>query len=198
MQKGVRRHRPHALTTALSLAWALACPRPAAAQDVPAARQVLILSRALSYDGNLKQRAGGDLLIAVVGRNGAPASDSIAAAMSEAFQALANVKVQGMPLRSIRIGYSTPAALESAIVAQGIDVLYICPGLEAELAVITGLCRKKRLLSFGSRVEHVERGLSLGVFTVEGRPTIVVNLAAAREEGAAFASDLLRLARVVR
>jgi hypothetical protein len=36
------------------------------------------------------------------------------------------------------------------------------------------------------------------VFAVEGKPTIVVNLAASKAEGASFGSDLLRLAKVIR
>ena len=35
-------------------------------------------------------------------------------------------------------------------------------------------------------------------FQVDGKPTIVVNLPAAKAEGSAFSSDLLRLAKVIK
>ena len=38
--------------------------------DVPADRQVLVLSRALSYDNELKRRVGSDILVAVLSKAG--------------------------------------------------------------------------------------------------------------------------------
>jgi hypothetical protein len=161
-------------------------------------RQVLILTRALAYDGNLKTRAGEDLLIAVVGRNGNAASEEVASAMSKAFKSLGNVKVQGLAVRAVQLGYASVNTLGLAIESQGIDALYVCPGLEADLPAIIELARKRQVITLGSREDHVKRGLSLGVFAVDAKPTIVVNLAAAKAEGAAFGSDLLRLAKVIR
>jgi hypothetical protein len=161
-------------------------------------RQVLILTRALAYDGNLKTRAGEDLLIAVLGRNGNASSEEVASAMSKAFKSLGNVKVQGLAVRATLLPYTNVTALNTAIESQGIDALYVCPGLEADLPAIIDLARKRQIITLGSREDHVKRGLSLGVFAVDAKPTIVVNLAAAKAEGAAFGSDLLRLAKVIR
>ena len=41
-----------------------------------------------------------------------------------------------------------------------------------------------------------QAGLSIGVFSSDGKPMIMVNLAASREEGAVLATELLRLATV--
>jgi hypothetical protein len=161
-------------------------------------RQVLILTRALAYDGNLKSRAGADLVIAVVGRSGNSSSEEVASAMTRAFRSLGNVKVQGLAVKSTSFNYSNAAALGTAIESQGIDALYICPGLEPDLPAIIELARKRQVVTLGSREDHVKRGLSLGVFALDAKPTIVVNLAAAKAEGAAFGSDLLRLAKVIR
>ena len=167
-------------------------------EEVPPARQVLILTRALAYDGNLKTRAGADLLIAVLGKPGHAASEELAGTMAKAFRGLGNVKVQGLAVRAAQLPYTNAAALTAAIESQGVDALYVCPSLDADLPAIIEATRRLKVVTMASRESYVARGLSLGVFTVEGKPTIVVNLNASKAEGAAFGSDLLRLAKVIR
>ena len=117
-----------ALLSALVASAAAAPATAAPADEVPPARQVLILTRALAYDGNLKARAGADLLIAVLGKPGNAASDELAGTMGKAFRALGNVKVQGLAVRAMQLAYKDAAGLAAAIEAQGIDALYVCPG----------------------------------------------------------------------
>jgi hypothetical protein len=166
--------------------------------EVPPDRQVLVLSRALSYDSELKKRMGTDILVAVLSKTGNALSEGAAASMIKAFKLIANVKVQGLPLIAKPFSYTGAAALASAVSAQGFDVLYVCPGLENDLAGIIDISRKRHLTTMASREEQVNRGLALGVFPIEARPTIVVNLAAARSEGASFSSELLRVAKVLK
>jgi hypothetical protein len=87
--------------------------------------------------------------------------------------------------------------MESAISGQGIDAIYICTGLEGDLGAIRELSRAQHVLTIGTKESDVSSGLSLGVFVVDGKATITVNLPASRDEGAAFSSELLRLAHVV-
>ncbi len=181
------------------LAVARLLARPARAEDeLPPERQVPILTRALAYDENLRNRAGDELVVAIMAKTGSKSSEQAAEAIGRAFSGLAGIKVQGLPLKSTRIGYTNAANLTTAIGKEGIDVLYVAPGLEAELAAILEVTKKLHVLSLGGREEHVTKGASLGVFLVSGKPTICVNLAASKAEGAAFGSDLLRLAKVIR
>jgi hypothetical protein len=98
----------------------------------------------------------------------------------------------------LRFPYLGPDALTRTIVAEGIDTLYLCPALDRELADIKPIARKHSVLTLAGRLEQVRNGLSVGVFALEGRATIVVNLVASKEEGAAFGSDILRLAKIVK
>jgi hypothetical protein len=171
----------------------------ARADDVPPDRQALILTRTLAYDNNLKSRAGDALVVAVVFRRGNPASESAAGPMLQGFRALEGVKVQDLPFHAIQLPYAGAASLKSAVEAQGIDVLYICPGLEADIAAIKELSHHAHILTIGAKEEFVKSGgLSLGVFVVDAKNTITVNLPATRDEGAAFAAELLRIGRVIR
>jgi len=183
---------------ALGFVFLLSTAAPAAAQEVPVERQVLILTRALAYDDDIKSRAGDDVMVAVLAKAGNPASEAMAAALVKAFRGIGGIKVQGLPMKVTQVSYSNGPTLMSAAASQGVDVLYVCVGLEADLPAIIEVTRKRRNVSIGSREEQVQRGLALGVFQVDGKPTIVVNLPAAKAEGSAFSSDLLRLAKVIK
>jgi hypothetical protein len=189
------------VTAATLIAWLLlsgAVSAPSkASEGVAPDRQALILTRALAYDGNLKARAGSELVVAVVAKGSATASDQTAESLQKALKALGPIKVQGLPLRSVRVGYANAAGLSTAIENQGIDAIYVCPGLESELGAIHEVTKDHKVLSMGSREDHVTKGASLGVFLVDGKPTIYVNLTASKAEGTAFGSDLLRVAKVI-
>jgi len=167
-------------------------------QDVPPERQVLILARVLSYDDEINSRTGDDVTVAVVAKPGNAGSEAMSAGMLKAFKAIGSIKVQGMPLKVVGVNFTGGGALGSAISGQGIDVLYVCAGLEADLPAIIDTTRKNHVLSIGSREDHITRGLAVGVLAMDGKPTIIVNLGASKAEGAAFSSDLLRLAKVIK
>jgi hypothetical protein len=173
-------------------------PVSVAQLEVPPDRQVLILTRALSYDSELKERVGPDILVAVLSKPGHAASETMGSAMLKAFRMIGHIKVQGLSLIVRPLSFSNPAALAAAIIAQSVDVIYVCIGLESEIDAIMDVSRKRHVITMGSRVAQVEQGLSLGVFPVEARPTILLNLPAARSEGASFTSELLRVAKVLR
>jgi hypothetical protein len=181
------------------VAGALLTARTGRAQtELPPDRQAVILVRSLAYDNNLKARAGDAVVVAVLFRPGNAASESAGEAMARAFRGLENVKIQELPFRAVALAYPGKGGLKSAVQSQGIDALYVCAGLEGDLGGIREFSRREHVLTMGARDEFVQSGLSLGVFSVDGKPTITVNLPASREEGAAFGSELLRLARVVR
>jgi hypothetical protein len=165
--------------------------------EVPVDRQVLILSRALAYDSELKARVGSDILIAVLSKPGHPASEAMGQTVLKAYRQILNVKVQGIPLAVRPLSYAGPAALAAAVAAQSFDVVYVCTGLDPDLPAIIEVARKRRVVTIASNEEQVTRGLALGVFAIDARPTIVLNLGAARSEGAAFSSELLRVAKVI-
>jgi hypothetical protein len=161
-------------------------------------RQVATLMRALAYDQRLVARAGADIHVGVLSKAAAPASGRASDAITLAFQSVNGASVQGLPVRTSQVAFTDVDVLATAIERRSIDVLYICPGLEAEVPAIVELTRKRHVLSIGSREEHVTRGAALGVFTVEGSPTVFVNLEGSRKEGVLFAGAMLRLARVIR
>ncbi len=169
-----------------------------AGDDVPPEQQVLILSRALVYDDNFKERVGSEVKLAVVSKVGNSGSEACGAAMLKAFKGVGNLKLAGLPLKTTQSTFKDAASFGNAIGNDEIDVVYLCPGLDSSVNDIVELTRKRKVISVGSRESYVKSGVSLGVFLTNGRPTIMVNLNGSRSEGASFSSDLLRLATVIK
>lgn len=172
---------------------------PVRADDtVPVARQVVILMRALAYDGNLKKRAGETVNIAILRKKGHAVSENTADVMAKAFGALEVSQVSGLPIVVSRLTYTGEDGLKKAITGSGIDFVYVCEGLDADLDAIQRATRQLKVMSVGSSQAQVEKGLTIGVFQIEDKCTILLNLSASRLEGISFAADLLRLAKVIR
>jgi len=136
--------------------------------------------------------------IAILSKKGDAESERMADAVMKAFLPLEAATVLGLPVKMSQIGFSSRDALDKAVRDGGVDSLYVCVGLESALADIKSVARARKVLTFAARESYLKLGLSLGVFAVEGKNSILVNLDASREEGATFGPELLRLATVVR
>src|SRR5262249_31631856 len=153
---------------------------------------------ALSYDNNLKSRAGDAVVVAIVYKAGNGASEAMADAMYKAFKPLEGAKIQELPFRVVKLAFGGRDALKAAVSSQGLDALYNCVGLEGDVGSVKEVSHREHVLTMAAREDQVSAGLTLGVFLTDGKATITVNLPASRDEGAAFSSELLRLAHVLR
>jgi hypothetical protein len=185
------------LSGLLTFAGFLACSTAISA-ELPPAKQAIFLARVIAYDANLKARAGPTVNIAVVSKKGDAESDRISDAVMKAFLPLEAATVLGLPVKVSQVSFSGKDALDKAVRDGGIDSFYVCAGLESALPDIKSVARARKVLTFAARESYLKAGLSLGVFALDGKNTILVNLDASREEGAAFGPELLRLATVVR
>jgi hypothetical protein len=161
-------------------------------------KQAIFLARVIAYDGNLKGRAGPAVNIAVLAKKGDKDSEAMSEAIVKAFAPLESATLLGLPVKVVRVFFAGREALDRAVRDGGIDTLYVCSGLDANLSEIKNVSRQRKVLTVGSHEGYLKLGLSLGVFDIGGKNTILVNLDASREEGVAFGPELLRLAMVVR
>lgn len=94
-------------------------------------------------------------------------------------------------------------AAELAEVLEGSDVpdrkpsaVYI--GSEKLVASLTAYTREHDLLSITGAPELVESGISLGVGTEDGKPTVLINTTASKEEGAEWDPAVFKIATTVK
>jgi hypothetical protein len=177
----------------------VAAARPASGADgIPADKRALIVLRVLAYDRNLPQRADEVVRLAVIYRFGDRSSESAAEALIASLRGDAGkVMVASRPLRVVGIPYSAQG-VEGDLVRAGVAAAIVCPGLGGEVGAISLASRKHSILTFTDDEQMVRAGLSIGVVRRADRAAILVDLVAARAEGADLSADLLRLAEVVR
>jgi hypothetical protein len=180
------------------LVLALVLCRVAMPADLAAGKQAIFLARVLAYDANLKERAAGTVNIGVLARKGDRDSERMADSMVKAFTPLETATILGLPVRVSRLYFAGREALDRAAREGGIDTVYVCAGLDTNIADVKAVARARKILTLASHPSHLKQGLSVGVFDMDGRNTIIVNLEANRDEGVAFGPELLRLATVVR
>ena len=166
--------------------------------DLPPGKQAVFLVRVIAYDANLRSRAGPSVNIAVLAKKGDKESEQMSESILKAFSPLESATLLGLSVKVVRIYFAGREGLERAVREGGIDTFYVCRGLDANLTEIESVSRQRKVLTVASQEGHLKLGLSLGVFEVGGKNTILVNLDASREEGVAFGPELLRLATVVR
>jgi hypothetical protein len=194
----MHRQRTRRLALAMVLLGGLALGYESEAGPLPPGKQAVFLARVIAYDGNLKARAGGAINIGILVKKGDRASETMSNGMANAFAALGSATILGLPVKVSRIYFSGRDALDGAVKDEGIDTFYVCSGLDSNLTDIKSVARSRKVMTVASSESQLPLGISLGVFIVDGKNIIYVNLEASREEGISFGPELLRLASVLR
>lgn len=87
--------------------------------------------------------------------------------------------------------------LDSYLSSNKVDIIMVTPLRAIDIEQIAKVTRKHNVLSFSFIPGYIESGLSVGIGSKAGRPQILINLKASKEEGIDFNSQLLKLSRIV-
>jgi len=166
-------------------------------EKMPAPRFATFLARMLTYDSNLKKRAGAKLSIAVLYDGTSPASTTQGAELAAALKNLELVRILDLPVETLGIAVTDASELEKVAQAQGIDAFVVSDGLEKQNALIRKVSEKGKIVTVGTSSTQVRAGISIAVYLENGKSKILVNLPASRSEGVAFGGELLGLAEVI-
>jgi hypothetical protein len=161
--------------------------------ELPVAVQLPLFLKVMSFDRQLVSRGGGTLVLAIAYQSGNRAS---ADAKQEAWRAGSNVhEIGGMPLTIVAIDLDRED-LGAALTHGRVTLLYLAPVQGVDVGGLAGVARAAHVTTLTGVLRYVELGLAVGVRLRGDRPRLVVNLAAARLEGADLGSELLKLAEV--
>src|SRR5580765_4541518 len=164
----------------------------------PAAIQVTLLFKILTFDRRMGTRPPGQVIvIAVVFQSGYRASLVAKNQVVEALEAMEHSTISGHPVRWVAVELKDGDQLRLALIHERTDVVYVTPLRGVELDPIVRTARASSMTTFTGVPLYVEQGLALGVGIVRERPQIIVNLPATRAEGSDFTSQLLRVSRVI-
>ncbi|OJH34463.1 YfiR family protein [Cystobacter ferrugineus] len=183
--------------TSLGLMFVLLTSQAPRAEGLPPNLRASLLVRILAYDRRMGVRPP-PLTVAVLYREGNADSEDQGQEFTRALESASRGRsVLGRPVRIVRVGFRDPTQLRDDLSRARVVALYACEGLEADTMGIARVTRQLSILSFaGSRTE-LEQGLAIGLGRQGDSPTILIQLAAARAEGADLDAGLLSLSQLV-
>jgi hypothetical protein len=184
------------LATGLLLLFGGSRPASAQAMDLPIETQIPIFLKLLTFDRNLETRAGAELVVAILFQGGNRES-LIVRRQAEAELKKAAQAFEGLIIRIVVIDVEAESDLARRLQDDGVDAIYVSPLRAVDIREILKVTRAARVRSFSGVTRFVNQGVAMGVTMRGDLPQILVNLAAAREEGADYPAQVLKLARLV-
>jgi hypothetical protein len=177
----------------------LSLPAPSSASDLPVTEQAVFLLRVLAYDRNLKMRTPEAASILLAYQGGNDSSEATKNALIGEINRLAkDLRVADLPVRVTPIAYTTLDDLDAALGRAKASALFVCPGLESSVPIISTVTRRRSALTFTGVEVWARQSLAIGLVARGDKPTVIVNLRASKAEGADLDPALLRIAEVVR
>jgi hypothetical protein len=170
---------------------------PAQEMPVPTPMQVSLFAKILTFDRNLKSRAGRELKIGVLYQKSVRVSLEVQEEFLRAMCGKEGTQIEPLAVSCVAIEWLGASALDAALVRDGIRVLYVAPLRAVAIEEIVAISRARKITTLTGVPEYVDKGVALGLALRAERPLILVHLAAARAEGADLNSQLLKLARVI-
>jgi hypothetical protein len=171
---------------------------PVAEMPVPAALQVPLLLKILTYDRNFGSHGESALHVAIIVAPGDPVSTRTSSEIAEVFRSLADKTVRKLPITFQTLEYTSDDQIANALPAKQVNVLYIAPGNDKNLRNLIQMSHTRGAISTTGVPTYVEKGVAVGIGVRQDKPQILINLASSRAAGSDFDAGLLRIASIVR
>lgn len=155
--------------------------------------QMPLFMKVLSFERGLAEHDGA-IAVALVYQRRVRASVLVRDEVVEVMQGLT---FGGRAIRVVPVALDDERDLAARLADEGVQAVYVAPLRATDLEVITRATRARQVVTLSGVPDYVAGGLSVGASLRGGRPQILVNLSAARAEGAQFHSQLLKLAQMV-
>lgn len=165
--------------------------------EVPVNVQYAVLHKILAFDRNLKARAGSEIVVGILYQSGFRSS------LNCKDELLASVKRAGVdkfvevPLRFVAIELNGDSDVDALAVKHQVDIFYLAPMRGMDLQTVIAVSRARKILTFTGVIAYVEAGLTAGIGVKGDNPRLIINLPAAKAEGADFDAQLLKLAKII-
>lgn len=164
---------------------------------MPVEVQVPLFKKILTFDRNLKSRAGTEIDIGVLFQKGIKlSSDTKNEFITLSTRMLDSI--EHTPVHIVPLEYDDEADLKSNLSKHNIDILYITPMRAVDLEMVSQLCQTLKILSITGVPQYVYDGVSVGLDIKAEKPQIIINLQSSKAEGVDFSSKLLNLAKVIK
>lgn len=164
---------------------------------VPGKLQAQLWVRVLSFDRALSAGAGKTLVLGILVQRHHRASLDAATEIFAAIEALGPATGSETKLRPVLVDLDHEG-LGARLDQLDVAVLYVTPLRAMTVADVVRETRARGVRTITGVPQYVRDGLAIGLAVRDDRPEVLINLEAARAEGADLSSQLLNVARLVR
>jgi hypothetical protein len=158
------------------------------AAEVPVEIQMPLLVTIWKLDRNFKVD-GGSVTVAIIFQE---TNHESAAAHNAVTKWLVRKNV-----KAVSVALDRSDALESLRTLPA-DVFYVTSMRGVDIEKIAAIARSRQIRTMAATPEYVRLGLNVAIGARNDRPLVIINLEAARAEGAAYQAQLLQLAEIVK
>jgi hypothetical protein len=164
---------------------------------VPIDVQGRLLAKVSAYSKTVLARAGDLLRVLVVSKSGDPESQRLAAQLVAVLGAMPTIS--NLAHKEQAGTYENPAALAKVVTSQNQTILYLSSGFwEDDVTAIAKALVGVDVFTVAASARYVPQGMILGFGLSSGKPKLLCNLAQAKRQNVALASDILQLMEVYR
>lgn len=155
---------------------------------VPSQIQVALLGKIFALEGRLQAKDDAELELGVY----ANSSDAISKKTQGEI-----VKIFGMMAGKLPGKAISAKSISSIDEIAGLDIVYVAPGCESDIAAIIALCAEHQVLGVSAVEEYANSGLALAIGIAGGKPKIIINKSAAEATGSKFVDQIAAIAKMI-
>jgi hypothetical protein len=165
--------------------------------EVPVDIQIPLFLKILTYDRNLKERVGDEIVMGVVYQEKFRKSLNVKTQLEKYLANSKEDKIDDVPFRYVSINLSSLSMFKAILAREKVDIVYIAPLRAVAVETLAADCRSMGITSLTGVPAYCELGIAISIGSKGESPQIIINLPGAQSEGADFRSQLLKLAKVI-
>lgn len=166
--------------------------------SVPVNNQLQIFNKIIFSNKQLIMKAGNSIEVCIVYQKKYRLSSEIKSQALSFIEENNSLKELGnMKIYFNILSIENENTLDSYLTANKVDIIMVTPLRTIDIVQLAKVTRKHNVLSFSFIPDYIESGLSVGIGSKAGRPQILINFKASKEEGVEFNSQLLKLSKIV-
>lgn len=172
----------------------------AIAQDmpVPVSVQVPLLTKILSFERNTRSSVTKELVVLVLYQRNFRNSLNVKNSIEKQLDGKSLPEFSGASAKVLSFALDSDADLRQYLSQHKVNFIYVAPVRAYNINNITSISRSRKILTGSGVVDFINNGISIGIDIKSEKPEIVINLAAAKQEGADLSSQLLKMARIIK
>lgn len=187
----------HAPIALLMLLLSSIVPVNAQEMETPVQIQIPLFLKILSFDRNLKTRSKDVVHVGILFQKNVRQSVQVKNDVLKTVEEMQQKEILGMPTQFIPVEFTSESDLASAATRYNLEVIYITPMRAVDISALSAHCHEHHMLSMTGVVEYMETGIAVGIGLKGEKPLIIINPTAAKNAGADFHSQLLKLAKII-